>query len=244
MRISPSWTSAGSTSNTLLSRSRGQFSAPHHHLQPSRSPPSTARIHPNPPLFHITLWSSRLPSPCSRPHTGCTARAAGSPTRMRVPIQSAHTMSTTIYAALPGRAHPSICRRLFPPLTLHRLRTQPTQTARTPMFAFPSGGRNAARRWSSLFRRPSDAYDNLERPSANLGGGGATTALSPLPSGAHDVEAAHLLCGPQYAHDNVGRPAAAVDGRCGRAAVQAQLPAQDHLLLKPAGDAADRRRQV
>ena len=47
---------------------------------------------------------------------------------------------------------------------------------------------------------------------------------------AHDVDAEHLLCGPQHAHDHVGRPVAAVNGRCGRAAVQVRLLAEVRLL--------------
>ncbi len=44
----------------------------------------------------------------------------------------------------------------------------------------------------------------------------------------------NALCRLQHAHGHVGSPAAAVDGRCGRAAVQARLPAEDCLF--PAGD--------
>jgi len=139
--------------------------APYHHLQPSHSfsslparntkplPPSAACIHLNPPLFHIAPRSNRLPSPCSHPalppgpHTGCTARAAGrgfshpGGNSDTTPAGN-HTTSTTIHEALPGHAHPPICRRLFPPLTLHLLRTQSTQTAPTPI-ACPSNGRSA-----------------------------------------------------------------------------------------------------
>src|SRR6266702_2588188 len=59
---------------------------------------------------------------------------------------------------------------------------------------------------------------------------------------AHDVDALHLLCGPQHAHDYVGRPAAAVDGRRRRPALQARLSTEDHLLLELASDAPDRQR--
>jgi len=38
----------------------------------------------------------------------------------------------------------------------------------------------------------------------------------------------------------MGRPAAAVNGRHGRAAVQARLLVEDPLLPEPAGDAPDR----
>jgi len=103
MLVFPSSTSAGSTRNTLPSRSRRQFSAPHHHLLPSLPcphaipnplPPRAARINPNPPHRPYGAAGCSAPAPAP-PHTSCTARAAGrgSPTRMgalihpaRVPI--------------------------------------------------------------------------------------------------------------------------------------------------------------
>ncbi len=65
------------------------------------------------------------------------------------------------------------------------------------------------------------------------GGDDCTSSAAIVLGNAHDVDAAHVLCGPQHAHDNEGRPAAAVDGLCRRAAVQARLPADDRLFPKP-----------
>ncbi|KAI9442011.1 hypothetical protein BJY52DRAFT_1216944 [Lactarius psammicola] len=99
-------------------------------------------------------------------------------------------------------------------------------------------------------------WNDLWRTSASAAAATTTTTMTVLANRAplgppaigsgntHDPEVAHILCGPQRVPDHVGRPAAAVDGRNGRAAVRRRLPAEDRLLSKPAGDAPHRRRQV
>ncbi|KAI9449109.1 hypothetical protein BJY52DRAFT_1192866 [Lactarius psammicola] len=53
---------------------------------------------------------------------------------------------------------------------------------------------------------------------------------------AHDADTLHLICGPQYPHDHVERPVAAINRRHRHLELQAQLSTEKHLLPEPASD--------
>ena len=150
-------------------------SLPFPHAIPKLLPPSAVRIHPNPPLFHITLLSSQPPSPSSRATPTLVAQPVSLegflPPRWELrynPRGCSYGVDRNNPQHWLNVPIPQFVRAHSPPPTLHRLRTQPTQAAPTPAFAFPSDGRSAERPMAVL---SSSTVARVRQCGMTLGGG-------------------------------------------------------------------------
>jgi hypothetical protein len=205
-------------------------------------PPSAAHI-PSEPIALPHQGTAGCPGPCSRPcthaqlHSLCRSKRASHPGGSSGTTRAdAHTSSTTIHARTTWTRPPPSHSASIPATPSSRraprqpyLQTQPTQTAPTPTCACPSDGRSAARPTAVRISLTITRARRHGTTPTDLGIGSATNtalanraALGALPSGWEmrmTSTQAHLLRGPQHAHDYVGRPAAALDGRRGRTAV-------------------------
>ncbi|KAI9455588.1 hypothetical protein BJY52DRAFT_1188306 [Lactarius psammicola] len=157
---------------------------------------------PTPPSTTISSFPARNSQAPSSQRSQHPSKPTALPHRPTEQPGSSHpdgsSDTTHAHAALPERAHPPIYRRIFPPLTRHRPRTQPMQMAPTLTFACPSDGRNAAHPMTLLIL---STIARVRQRGMTLGGDERSRESPRARSSAIGLGNAHDIDPAQYKRD-------------------------------------------